>query len=130
MNTVAVQGVEREMARQRDRDEQPEPHASGRGASCAPTERTNTPATSASANTDKADNGVRVPAMVQQVADRRRRDARVREIDVREIRGDDAGADEQRALRLRAPGAPSARSARATPTRECVMLSTKLGVSD
>ena len=47
---------------------------------------------------------------------------RVREIDVRQIRGDDAGADEQTALRLRRP-APMARSARATPTRECVMLS-------
>ena len=45
------------------------------------------------------------PAMVQQVADRRRSDPRIREIEVRQIRRDDARADEQRTLRLRAPAA-------------------------
>jgi len=46
---------------------------------------------------------VRVPAMVQQVANWRRSNPRVREIEVRQIRRDDASSDEQRTLRLRAP---------------------------
>ena len=52
--------------------------------------------------TGQAGNSVRVSAMVQQIAERRRRNPRIREIDVRQIRGDDARADEQRALPLRA----------------------------
>jgi hypothetical protein len=39
---------------------------------------------------------------MQQIADWRRRDPRVRDIDIREVRRDDPGTHEQRTLRLRA----------------------------
>ena len=46
---------------------------------------------------------MRMPAMVQQVADWRRRDPGIREIEVGKVCRDDAGTDEQRTLPCRAP---------------------------
>ena len=41
---------------------------------------------------------MRVPTMVQQIAERRRHDAGVKEIDVRKIRGDDGSRHEEAAF--------------------------------
>ena len=45
---------------------------------------------------DKTDDRVRVPAVVQQIPDGRRRDRRVCEIDVWKVGRDEAGADHER----------------------------------
>ena len=42
-----------------------------------------------------------MPAMMQQIANRRRRDGRIGEIDVREVGRDESRADDQRSLRFR-----------------------------
>ena len=102
MHAVAVETVEQKMARQRDGDEQPETQLSGR-AHVAHGRQKAIRESQHERQYHEADNGVRVPAMVQQVADRRRSNPRVREIEIRQIRRDDARADEQWALRLRAP---------------------------
>ena len=104
MDAVTVQVVEREVAGKRNGDEQPEAHAP-RQPHLAHGREKPVRRDEPDRQREEADNGVRMAAMVQQVADRRRSDPGIREIEVRQIRGNDAGADKQRTLRVRGAAA-------------------------
>jgi len=92
MHPVTVPGVEHEVTHEPERDEQPE--APARRADAVENARQRADRRHGEGQREDAGDGVRVPAMMQQCADRRSGDARVDEVSVGQIRRDDSCDEE------------------------------------
>ena len=90
------------MARERDRDQCPQPPA--RRADGVANAREQTDRDHREPEREESDHGVGVPPMVQQRTERRRRDACVDEIGVRQVGGDDTSDEEGSSHRSRRVG--------------------------